>query len=53
MPAPRRENDPKRKPNLNKDPYEGGEDPNYAWTSESQDEMAQHYEKERNEKKAK
>lgn len=27
------------KNNENKDPYDGGEDPNYAWTSESQDEM--------------
>jgi hypothetical protein len=29
------------------DPYDGGEDPNYAWTSESQDEMSQHYLKEK------
>jgi hypothetical protein len=29
------------------DPYEGGEDPNWLWTSETQDEMAQHYAKEK------
>jgi hypothetical protein len=41
------------KKNENKDPYDGGEDPNYAWTSESQDEMASHYEKEHNDKEKK
>lgn len=25
------------------DPYEGSEDPNWEWTSEKQDEMAQHF----------
>lgn len=38
---------------FNMDPYDGGEDPNYAWTSESQDEMASYYEKEHDEKKEK
>jgi len=41
------------KKNDNKDPYEGGEDPNYAWTSELQDEMASHYENEESKKKGK
>jgi hypothetical protein len=50
MAAPRRENDPKRKPNLNQDPYDGGEDPNWAWTSETQNEMATHYENEEKKK---
>lgn len=26
---------------FNKDPYDGGEDPTWSWTSESQDEQAQ------------
>jgi hypothetical protein len=38
------------KKNDNKDPYDGGEDPNWAWTSESQNEMASHYEKEEKKK---
>jgi hypothetical protein len=50
MAAPRRENDPKRKPNLNQDPYDGGEDPFYGWTSETQDEMSRHYEAENKKK---
>jgi hypothetical protein len=28
---------------FNKDPYDG-EDPNWLWTSETQDEMSRHYE---------
>jgi len=34
------------KKNDNKDPYDGGEDPNWDWTSEKQDEIATHYENE-------
>jgi hypothetical protein len=43
MSAPDRANDPKRKPVI-PDPWDGGEDPFYSWTSETQDEMARHYE---------
>lgn len=51
MAVPRRETNPKRKANLNQEPYGGGEDPNYAWTAESQDEMSQHYAKEHKKEK--
>ena len=35
------------KKNENNDPSDGGEDPNWLWTSEAQDEMSAHYSKQK------